>query len=139
MDQVTRQLPEYQFSNHFIAGAGELVVDSILKNSQGSSVTLRIFSRTTGSIQLALMGNGKFQKNCLAQHFFDLQNLPIGRNDFIHIPEVWKKKGITYSVDEAVKRAKLLIEFFNYDLNWKPSEELKKLILQQRKLSLRES
>ena len=138
LDQVTRQLPEYQFSNHFIAGAGELVVDSILKNSQGSSVTLRIFSRTTGSIQLALMGNGKFQKNCLAQHFFDLQNLPIGRNDFIHIPEVWKKKGITYSVDEAVKRARLLIELFNHDVNLHFSEELNILVSEQRKFSRRE-
>jgi hypothetical protein len=136
LDTVTMQLPEYQFSNHFIAGAGELVVDTELTNNKGKRVTLRIQTRTTSSIQVLLIGHNKFQKESLVNHFNSLGNLPIGRADLVHIPEIWKhKKGICFSVDVAVKRAQLLIELFNLKNEGYASEELQQLIAQQRQLA----
>ena len=136
LDKVTMQLPEYQFSNHFIAGAGELVVDTELTNNNGKRVTLRIQTRTTSSIQVLLIGHNKFQKESLVNHFESLGNLPIGRADLVHIPEIWKhKKGICFSVDVAVKRAQLLIELFNLKSKNDASAELKHVIAEQEKFT----
>lgn len=136
LDKVTALLKGYSFTKHFIDGAGELVVDTELSNNKGGVVNLRVQTRTTASIQLLLIGHTSTQKESLVNHFASLGNLPIGRADLVHIPEIWKhKKGITYSVEVAAKRAQLLIELFNLNSKNDASAELKHVIAEQEKFT----
>lgn len=136
LDEVTAFLKGYSFTKHCIAGAGELVVCTELSNNKGGVVTLRIQTRTTASIQVLLIARNKFQKESLVNQFASLGNLPIGRKDLVHIPEIWKhKKGITYSVEVAAKRAQLLIELFNLNSKNDASAELKHVIAEQEKFT----
>jgi hypothetical protein len=96
-----------QFSNAKVQGAGELCIDATLDEQ----ITLRIQSRSTRKVQVALIGTQVSQRKWLVKHFAKLGKFPYKRTDFRFTPLAWHgAANVTSDVDIALQRAVKLMQ-----------------------------